>query len=501
MTTTPGSPDLEGPATHGSATHGPALDGPVPTNPAVDRLSSQGPTPGALARRLGLRDAVVIGLASMIGAGAFVSLGAAQDLAGSLAPLAVLIAAAVALFNATSTAQLAAQHPSSGGTYRYGREQLGPWWGFLAGWCFVIGKIASCAAMALVISAYLVPEPLQRIVAALVVVALTGVNLVGITRTAALARVLVTVALAALVLTGGRLLFGLWTGADAAGAAEASGAAADGGAGFWAVPGPLAGARAGLWDGGLAAVLGAGTGGAAGIVLAVIQAAALMFFAFAGYARVATLGEEVIAPRRTIPRAILVALGVVAVLYLALSIVLVLVGPAPGNQGWGPAPFLTALQSVGAGEGWGVVITVGAVAAASGALLALVAGVSRTMLAMARGGDLPRPLAKSSNRYAVPQRAEAVAGIAIVLLVLLASNVLVAIAASSFGVLLYYAVANLAALTQVGQWRLFPKVMQVLGLIGCVLLVAALPGSTVVAGVALVLLGVAYRAIVLAMRR
>ncbi|MGO3208816.1 APC family permease [Brachybacterium sp. AOP42-B2-9] len=485
MTTTPGSSEL---------------DGPVPTNPAVGRLTSQGPIPGGLARQLGLRDAVVIGLASMIGAGAFVSLGAAQDLAGALAPLAVLIAAAVALCNATSTAQLAAQHPSSGGTYHYGREQLGNWWGFLAGWCFVIGKIASCAAMALVISAYLVPEPLQRIVAALVVVALTGVNLVGITRTAALARVLVTVALAALVLTGGRLLVGLLT-ASGTGAADAAGAAGDGGAGAWVVPGPLAGARAGLWDGGLAAVLGAGTGGAAGIVLAVIQAAALMFFAFAGYARVATLGEEVIAPRRTIPRAILVALGVVAVLYLALSIVLVLVGPAPGVGGWGPAPFLAALAVVGAGQGWSVVITVGAIAAASGALLALVAGVSRTMLAMARGGDLPRPLARSSNRYAVPQRAEAVAGIAIVLLVLLASNVLVAIAASSFGVLLYYAIANLAALTQVGQWRLFPKVLQVLGLIGCVLLVAALPGSTIVAGVALVLLGVAYRAIVLATRR
>ena len=451
------------------------------------------PVQGGLVRRLGLRDAVVIGLASMIGAGAFVSLGAAQDLAGALAPLAVLIAAVVALCNATSTAQLAAQHPSSGGTYHYGREQLGQWWGFLAGWCFVIGKIASCAAMALVISAYLVPEPLQRIVAALVVAALVGVNLVGVTRTAALARVLVTVALAALVLTGARLVVGLATGAQSAGDGEA--------ASPWTAPGPLAGSSAGLWDGGLAAVLGAGTGGIVGIALAVVQAAALMFFAFAGYARVATLGEEVISPRRTIPRAIVTALAVVAVLYLALSIVLVLAGPAPGSQGWGPAPFLTALQAVGAGGAWGAIITVGAVAAAAGALLALVAGVSRTMLAMARGGDLPRPLSRSSNRYGVPQRAEVVAGIAIMLLVLLASDVLVAIAASSFGVLLYYAVANLAALTQVGQWRLFPKAMQVAGLIGCLLLVAALPGSTVVSGVGLVLIGVLYRGIVLAVRR
>ncbi|WP_304502248.1 APC family permease [Brachybacterium sp. FME24] len=453
------------------------------------------PTEGALSRRLRLRDAVVIGLASMIGAGAFVSLGAAQDLAGALAPLAVLIAAAVALCNATSTAQLAAQYPTSGGAYHFGGKQLGPWWGFLAGWCFVIGKIASCAAMALVIAAYLVPEPAQRIVAALVVLALTAVNLVGITRTAVVARVLVTVALAALVATGVRLFVGLSAApSDPAGGAAGTTPAST-------VPGPLAGDSAGLWDGGLAAVLGAGAGGIGGILFAVVQAAALMFFAFAGYARVATLGEEVLEPRRTIPRAILIALAAVCALYLALSIVLVLVGPAPGDQGWGPAPFLTALESVGAGDVWGAIITVGAVAAAAGALLALVAGVSRTMLAMARGGDLPRALAKSSNRYAVPQRAEIVAALAVVLLVLLASDVLVAVAASAFGVLLYYAVANLAAFTQVGQWRLFPRALQILGLIGCLVLVAALPGRTIVAGLVLVAIGVAYRGIVLATRK
>ena len=456
---------------------------------------SAGAVPAALSRRLGLRDAVVIGLASMIGAGAFVSLGAAQDLAGSLAPAAVLVAAVVALCNATSTAQLAAQHPAAGGTYHYGRERLGPWWGFLAGWCFVIGKTASCAAMALVVAAYLVPEPFQRPVAALLVVVLTAVNLVGITRTAVLARVLVTVALAALVLTGVRLLAGIVAGGPTGGAGDGAGA------GTWEVPGPLSGQAAGLWDGGIAAVAGAGEGGALGIVLALAQAAALMFFAFAGYARVATLGEEVVEPRRTIPRAILLALAAVGALYLVLSVILVLVGPAPGEQGWGPAPFRAALDAVGAGGVWAVVVTIGAVAAASGALLALVAGISRTVLAMARERDLPPVLAHVSPRFSVPQRAEAAAGIAVVLLVLLASDVLVAIAASSFGVLLYYAVANLAALTQTGQWRLFPKAMQWIGLAGCVLLVAALPGRTIVAGLVLVAVGLAYRGLVLAARR
>lgn len=455
--------------------------------------------PAALSRRLGLRDAVVVGLASMIGAGAFASLGAAQGLAGSLAPAAVLVAAAVALCNATSTAQLAAQHPAAGGTYHYGRERLGPWWGFLAGWCFVIGKTASCAAMALVVAAYLVPEQFQRPVAALLVVVLTAVNLIGITRTAALARVLVTIALAALVLTGVRLLAGIVAGRPTGGAGDRAGAEA--GAGLWEVPGPLAGRAAGLWDGGLAAVAGAGEGGALGIVLTLAQAAAIMFFAFAGYARVATLGEEVVAPRRTIPRAILLALAAVSALYLVLSVILVLVGPAPGAQGWGPAPFRAALDAVGAGGIWSAVVTIGAVAAATGALLALVAGISRTVLAMARERDLPPVLAHVSSRFSVPQRAEVVAGMAVVLLVLLASDVLVAIAASSFGVLLYYAVANLAALTQTGQWRLFPKLMQWLGLLGCVLLVAALPGRTIIAGLVLLGLGLAYRGIVLALRR
>lgn len=431
------------------------------------------PGPAGLQRRLGLADAVVIGLAAMIGAGVFVSLGAAADLAGPAVLAALLLAAVVAIANATSTAQLAARYPTSGGTYVYGREQLGNWWGFLAGWCFVIGKTASCAAMAIVVAAYLVPDPAwQRPVAVLVVLVVTGVNLVGVTRTAALARVLVTVSVAALLLTAGRLVVGL--------------AGGSGGAGFAAaVPGPLADVP----------------GGPLGVVLAVLQAAAILFFAFAGYARVATLGEEVTAPRRTIPRAIVIALGLVLALYLLLAVLLVLVGPAPGADGWGSAPFVAALQVVGAGGVWQVIVTIGAAAAAAGSLLALVAGVSRTVLGMAREGDMPRPLAAVSVRFGVPQRAEAVVGLVVAVLVLVSSSALTAIAASSFGVLLYYAVANAAALSQRGEDRLFPRALPVVGLAGCTLLVASLPGATLIAGVALVAVGVAVRALVLTRRR
>ncbi|WP_233190572.1 APC family permease [Brachybacterium sp. UMB0905] len=475
------------------------------------------PHSSSLARRLGLRDAVVIGLASMIGAGAFVSLGAAQDLAGVLAPLAVLLAAGVALCNATSTAQLAAQHPTSGGTYHFGREQLGPWWGFLAGWCFVIGKIASCAAMALVIAAYLVPVSWHRPVAALIVAVLTAVNLVGITRTAALARVLVTIAITALTLTAVRLLIGVAGVRGEPGGQGEPGVPGEPGApgepggqgspsGGLAAPdthaaGEGSGILGALWDGGLPALLG-GDGGPL-TVLATLQAAAIMFFAFAGYARVATLGEEVTEPRRTIPRAILAALGIVAALYLALSLVLVIVSGTtgqPGDAGWGPAPFRAALESVGAGGVWLLIVSIGAVAAASGALLALVAGISRTMLAMARNRDLPPVLAHVSPRFSVPQRAEIAAGAGVLLLVLLASDVLVAVAASSFGVLLYYAIANLSALTQQNRWRLYPRPMQILGLLGCLALVIMLPGSTIAAGLLLIGAGVLYRLAVAGVR-
>jgi APA family basic amino acid/polyamine antiporter len=151
-----------------------------------------------LARRLGTGDAVLIGLGSMLGAGVFAAFAPAARAAGGLLLVGLTLAAGVAYCNATSSAQLAAQYPTSGGTYVYGRERLGPWAGFLAGWGFVVGKTASCAAMALTFAAYAVPPAWQRPAAAVAVLTLGAVNYAGVTRTAALTRVLVSVVLAAL---------------------------------------------------------------------------------------------------------------------------------------------------------------------------------------------------------------------------------------------------------------------------------------------------------------
>lgn len=156
--------------------------------------------PQALARRLGTFDAVVIGLGSMIGAGVFAAFTPAAAAAGSGLLIGLVIAAAVAFCNATSSAQLAASYPTSGGTYIYGRERLGPWSGYLAGWGFVIGKTASAAAMAMTFAAYAAPPGWERPVAIVAVVVLAAVNYHGVTRTAGLTRILVLAVLAALAI-------------------------------------------------------------------------------------------------------------------------------------------------------------------------------------------------------------------------------------------------------------------------------------------------------------
>lgn len=424
------------------------------------------PPPGALARRLGTRDAVVIGLGSMIGAGLFTAFAPAAAAAGTWLLLGLALAGLVAWANATSSAQLAARYPASGGTYLFGREVLGPWWGFLAGWGFVVGKTASCAAMALTIAAYVAPGPWQRPLAGAVVIALASVGYRGVTRTARVTRVLVAVVLAVLL---------AWAVAVAPDAVAGwTGGTVDGG-------GPLASGGAGGH--------GPGVGG-------VLQSAGLLFFAFAGYARVTTLGEEVRDPARTIPRAVQLALaGAVAVYAVVALLLLGTLGPDLLAASTAP------LVAAAGGSGWvAVAVRVAAVLAASGALLALLAGVSRTALAMAREGDLPPALAAVHPRWHVPHRAE-LAVAAVVVVLVLAVDLRGAIGFSSFGVLTYYLVANASALRQPAAERRFPRGLAVLGAVGCVALAVTLPVASVLGGLAVLAVGVAGRSVTLRRRR
>ena len=384
---------------------------------------------------------MLIGLGSMIGAGVFVVFGPAAAAAGSGLLIGLAVAAAVAYCNASSSARLAALYPRSGGTYVYGRERLGEFWGYLAGWSFVAGKTASCAAMALTVGLYLWPTHAHAVAVA-AVVGLTAVNYRGIEKSGLLTRVIVAVVLA--------VLAGVIAAVVVSGQGDA--------------------ARITL------------TGGSAGGVL---QAAGLLFFAFAGYARIATLGEEVRDPAHTIPRAIRLALAITLVVYATLAVTLLaILGPELRTAA---APLADAVRAAGAT--WlEPVVRVGAAVAALGSLLSLILGISRTGLAMARDGHLPAALTAVHPRFGVPHRAELAVGLAVAA-VAAAADVRAAIGFSSFAVLVYYAVANASA------WTLDPspvqRVIPAVGLIGCLVLVVTLPHGAAIAGLAVVVLGAA----------
>jgi APA family basic amino acid/polyamine antiporter len=392
-------------------------------------------------RTLGTFDAVAVGLGAMLGAGIFVVLAPAAGAAGSALLVGLAVAAVVAYCNARSSARLAALYPQSGGTYVYGRERLGPFWGYTAGWSFVVGKTASCAAMALTVGYYAWPSHANAVAVA-AVLALTVLNVVGVQKSAMVTRVIVAVVLVILAVV------------------------------VVAVVG-----SSGLDADHLTVDFDAGAAG-------ILQSAGLLFFAFAGYARIATLGEEVRDPERAIPRAIIVALGIALAVYAVVAVA-VLSELGSETLASATAPLADAVTAAGH-PGLVPVVRVGAVVAAMGSLLALILGVSRTTLAMARDRHLPTALTAVHPRFDSPYRAEIAVGVVVAVIAAVA-DVRDAIGFSSFAVLVYYAIANASAYT------LGRRTIPVIGLIGCLVLAFALPFTSVLAGMAVVALGaVAY---------
>ncbi|MDR6119660.1 APA family basic amino acid/polyamine antiporter [Aeromicrobium sp. SORGH_AS981] len=390
----------------------------------------------ALARVLGPVRATGLGAGSMLGAGVFVALGPAVGRTGVFVVWAVLLAALVAGLNALASARLASRYPAAGGTYVFARERLGPAWGHLAGWVFVVGKTASCAAMALAVGAHLAPGHATTL-AVVAVAVLTAVDLAGARRSAD--ALTVSAVLVVLVVgTSSLLVLGE--------------APRDDGTGY-------------AFD-----------------LQAVPQAAALLFFAFAGYARLATLGEEVRDPERTIPRAVAVSFAVVTVLYVVAAAAVAHALPPDVADASGRA-VADAVETLGH-PALTTAVAVTAVVAAGGALLSLLGGVSRTTLAMSRDRHLPRALAHESSR-GVPAAAQ-VAVALVVVAALPFVDAVEAVAASSGCVLVYYALTNAAAVTLGGTVL---RVLAFAGLVGCVLLVLSLPLAGVLWTGAVVLVG------------
>ena len=420
--------------------------------------SSSAPSPPTLRRDVGLVGAMLLGLGSIVGTGAFVSIALAAGIAGSGVLIAVALAALVAVCNGLSSAQLAAAHPVSGGSYEYGYIYLTPTLGFVAGWLFLLAKSASAATAALGFAGYLlaaagIDSAVLRVLVALAAVgALTMVALRGIRRSSIVNAAIVLVTLCGLV-------------AFIA----------------WGVPVTFSGGRDLLST-------GAGSG-------ALLHATAILFVAYTGYGRIATMGEEVKHPRRTIPRAMIATLAASLVLYIGVSLVVVgWTGEAMGTDASSSTAPLAEIAAALGIPGGAALLTIGAITAMLGVLLNLVLGLSRVALAMGRRGDLPRTLATIDSSTQTPRIATFAVAAVIAMLVLI-GNVRLTWSFSAFTVLIYYAITNLAALRLPPAERLYPRWLAYTGLTACVFLAFRVDREVWLAGLGVIAVGLGWRAV------
>lgn len=409
-----------------------------------------------LRRELGLVGAAAVGLGAIVGAGLFVVVGVGAGIAGPALLAGLALAAVVASFNALSSAQLAARFPTSGGAYEFGYALIHPWAGFAAGWLFVLSKVTAGGTVALGLEAYVNtvwPSVPAAAVAAGAVIALTGANLMGIKKAGRLNLVIVSItllSLVAFVLSGlGRVELARFEPFAPHGSAS------------------------------------------------ILEVSALMFFAYTGYARLATLAEEVREPERTIPRAMLISLGGASVLYLLVCAVAIGVVGADGLAA-SRAPLSTAAERLGTPIA--VAIGVAAGTAMLGVLLSQILGISRVLLAMARRGDLPGGLAKVEARHGVPAVAVLTTG-GLILLVTLVGRIEWVASTAAFTILLYYAVANSASLRLPREDLMFPRWVSWAGLATCLLFAASIRPAVAGAGLGLLAIGFAVRALVRAFTR
>ena len=403
----------------------------------------------SLRRDLTLIDAVGVGLGAIIGAGIFVVIGVAAGVAGPAFIIGLLIAGAAATCNALSSAELAATYPQSGGTYEYGYRLLNPWFGFAAGWMFLASKLAAGGTVALGFGYYisgLIPSIPPIYPAVVATVLLTAANLFGIKKAGRLNTSIVFITLLTLI-------YFVFSGVSAFDSANLT-------------PFMPFGAAS------------------------VAESAALLFFAYTGYARIATLGEEVHEPKKTIPRAVIVTIIVSVGLYISVALVAVgSVGTATLAASTSPLQAAAATFSA-PGLFW--IIGVGAATAMFGVLLSQIIGISRMMLAMSRRSDLPPLLGHVTARTAVPSYGILLTG-AVVSLLAIFGTLQFVVSAAAFTILIYYGIANICALKLPRQEKLYPKGIAVVGLIFCIAMAISLPMTTIISGVVVLVLGFVLR--------
>ena len=410
-----------------------------------------------LKRELGVFQAMMLGLGSILGTGVFVSIGLGADVAGASVVLAVVLAAGLATCNGLSSAQLAANHPVSGGTYEYGYRWLSPRLGFTAGWMFMCAKSASAATAALSVSAYVLQQfslsDMLVLPAALIIILIvTCLTLSGIKRSSRVNTIIVSITIIS-------LLFFI-------------------GAAFKVTN--IVGSS--HFDELFISV--------SEDTFSFFECIALMFVAYTGYGRIATLGEEVKDPGRNIPRAIITTLVVSMLLYVLVALSAVgMVGAS--HYGSVAVNDFAPLQRIASKFGSPLlagIVSIGAVTAMLGVLLNLILGLSRVLLAMGRRSDVPTRLANVTATRGVPASATICVGVIIAAIVLV-GDIKTTWTFSAFTVLIYYALTNLCAIKLSIEERLYPAWISYAGFLGCLFLTFWIDGFVWLVGATVLSLG------------
>ena len=401
------------------------------------------------AQQIGLLGAVAIGIASMLGAGVFSVFSAAYASAGPFLFLSLLVAGLTSSLNAASVYQLAKKHSRPGGVYSYARAEWNETASYVAGIAFLLGKVGSIAAIGLIFGEYVWPEQ-PKLAATLAIVTLAALNSLGINRTSFAAFVLAAITSTYLLISG------------LAGATHESTASPN------------------VFD--MAADSSA---------QGVLPAAALLFFAFAGYARVATLGDEVRDAKRNIPRAIWISLSGALFIYVLIAFALTNTLGATLQEASDSIAKMNAISLAGVPPWVTFLVASGA---SLGSMLALLAGISRTAATMAEDRELNIVFAKR-NRFGAPWVAEL--AIAMGALAILFGGIYLPwiIGFSSFSVLIYYAIGHVSSYLS-GKHSVGRLLVQCVGFLLCLLLVFSVPGPAVWVSTLILVAAVAIRALV-----
>ena len=378
-------------------------------------------------RTLTLQNSLFLGLSSMIGAGLFVNIAPTAVISSYSLILGLVIASFLAFANASSSAQLARVYPETGGTYLYARKVLGNNASLFSGIVFIVGKIISSIAIALTFGNYLMPSYPKT--SGVMLVLLVGIiSYFGATKTASVARWFVYSVVGILMF----YIFSITTSTSF----------------NFSIP--------------ISKGLSLET---------LLISSSIWFFAFTGYSRLATFGEEVRNPEKIIPKAILTGLGLTVTIYFLVTyITLGIVDPSIIQNSSTPLKVAFDLSRF---SNFSFLISIASTIATGSVLLALIPGISRVAVAMSRDKYLPISLSKIHKKYNSAYIAD-VSITFIVILGILTVDVIEAIKMSSFFILLYYSLTNLSVIKLEKSQRLYSILIPYFGLLGCLLLASSL---------------------------